>query len=59
MNFKARWIDIVNQIINYCENNIKLNDIKDNSEKIIGLMQYINLNYEYFLKYEILKTENF
>lgn len=39
MNFKARWIDIVNQIINYCENNIKLNDIKDNSENIMGLMQ--------------------
>ncbi|WP_418905711.1 complement regulator-acquiring protein [Borreliella japonica] len=57
MTFKARWIDIVNQIIKYCENDINLNNNKDDSGKIIELIKYINLKYEYFLKYDILKTE--
>lgn len=57
LTFKSKWIDIVNQIIHYCENNINLNNIKDDLVNMMGLIQYINLNYEYFLKYEIPKTE--
>lgn len=57
LTFKAKWIDIVNQIVNYWENNINLNIIKDDLEKTKGLIKYINLKYEYFLKYEIPKTE--
>ncbi|WP_418454015.1 complement regulator-acquiring protein [Borreliella lusitaniae] len=58
LDFKTRWIDVVNQIINYCENNINLNNIKDDLENTIEeLIKYIILKYEYFLKYEIPKTE--
>ncbi|WKC76534.1 complement regulator-acquiring protein [Borreliella valaisiana] len=57
MTFKTRWIDIINQIVSYCENNINLNDIKDDLGKMIGCIEYINSKYEYFFKYEILKTE--
>lgn len=57
LTFKTRWIDIVNQIIKYCENDINLNNVKDNSKKTIGLIEYVNLKYEYFFKYEISKTE--
>ncbi|MBB6043346.1 ribosomal protein L22 [Borrelia yangtzensis] len=56
--FKTRWIDIVNQIVGYCTNNINLNgDIKDDFGKMIRCIEHINLKYEYFLKHEILKTE--
>ncbi|EEH00276.1 conserved hypothetical protein (plasmid) [Borreliella finlandensis] len=55
--FKRRWIDIVNQIINYCENDTNSNNIKDPLEETTGFIEYIKLMYEYFLKYEILKTE--
>ncbi|MCD2401648.1 complement regulator-acquiring protein [Borreliella bissettiae] len=57
MMLKAKWIDIVNQIINYYENDVNLNNIKDDLRKTMELIKYINLKYEYFLKYEILKTE--
>ncbi|WP_418905888.1 complement regulator-acquiring protein [Borreliella carolinensis] len=57
LTFKEKWIDIANQIISYCENNINLNHIKDGLGRTIELIEYINLNYGYFLKYEILKTE--
>nr|WP_226047845.1 CRASP family complement regulator-acquiring lipoprotein [Borreliella bavariensis] len=56
--FKTRWIDIINQIVSYCENNINLNDdIKDDFGKMIGCIEYINSKYGYFFKHEILKTE--
>ncbi|APS99250.1 hypothetical protein Bmayo_04980 (plasmid) [Borreliella mayonii] len=55
--FKKRWIDIVTQIINYCRNDTDLNSIKDSLEETTGFIEYIKLMYEYFLKYEILRTE--
>ncbi|WP_418905179.1 CRASP family complement regulator-acquiring lipoprotein (plasmid) [Borreliella finlandensis] len=55
--FKEKWINTINYIINYCENNINLKNIKDDLGKTIELIEYINLNYGYFLKYEILKAE--
>ncbi|ACO38553.1 conserved hypothetical protein (plasmid) [Borreliella burgdorferi 29805] len=56
VTFNKRWIDIVNQIVNYCENGINLNNVKDDLGKTIGFIKYIKLKYEYFFKYEILKT---
>lgn len=52
--FKTRWIDIINQIVSYCENNINLNDIKDDLGKMMKCIEYINSKYEYFFKHEIL-----